>query len=44
MSKIQRTNKEAKKQPMLSPKEKKHAKQVRKHASDTVQIIPHPQH
>jgi len=41
MSKIQRSNKEAKKQPTLSPKEKKHAKEARKHASDTVPIVVH---
>lgn len=40
-NKAQRGNKETKKQPALSPKEKRHAKQAKKHASDTVPIIPH---
>lgn len=40
MGKTTKSNKEAKKQALLSPKEKKHAKQVKKHASDVVPIIP----
>ncbi len=39
MSKSQRSNKEAKKQALLTPKEKKAAKQVKKHAGDTVPLI-----
>ena len=34
MSKGQRTNKESKKQPLLTPKEKKVAKRDKKHAGD----------
>lgn len=41
MGKTTKSNKEVKKHALLSPKEKKHAKQVKKHASDTVPIIPH---
>ncbi len=37
MSKARQGNKEAKKQPVLTPKEKKAAKQAKKHAGD---IIP----
>ncbi|MDP3540402.1 MAG: hypothetical protein Q8S26_17030 [Azonexus sp.] len=40
MSKVPKSNKETKKQAALSPKEKKAAKQTKKHASDTVPIIP----
>lgn len=40
MSKPQKSNKEAKKHALLSPKEKKHAKQAKKHASDVVPMIP----
>jgi hypothetical protein len=39
MGKIRQGNKETKKQPVLSQKEKKAAKQVKKHASDVVPII-----
>jgi hypothetical protein len=39
MSKLQRSNKEAKKQALLTPKEKKAAKQVKKHAGDAVPLI-----
>lgn len=39
MSKPQRSNKEAKKQATLTPKEKKAAKLVRKHAGDVVPMI-----
>lgn len=41
MGKEQHGAKEAKKQPLLTPKEKKAAKQLKKHASDTVPIITH---
>jgi hypothetical protein len=34
MSKIRQSNKEPKKQPMLTPKEKKTAKQAKQHAPD----------
>lgn len=39
MSKSQQSNKEVKKQALLSPKEKKAAKQVKKHAGDAAPII-----
>ncbi len=39
MGKIQKKTKEAKKQPALTPKEKKVAKQAKKHASDIVPIV-----
>jgi hypothetical protein len=39
MSKSQKSNKESKKQAALTPKEKKAAKQVKKHAGDVVPII-----
>lgn len=39
MSKSQHSNKETKKQALLTPKEKKHAKQVRKHAGDATPLI-----
>ncbi len=42
MSKSQHSNKEAKKQATLSPKERKAAKQVRKHAGDAVPLIVKP--
>jgi len=32
MAKLQRSNREAKKQPLLTPKEKKVAKRMKKHA------------
>ncbi|HZV54527.1 MAG TPA: hypothetical protein VFF82_06270 [Rhodocyclaceae bacterium] len=38
MSKIQQSNKEAKKQALLTPKEKKAAKQAKKHAKDVVPL------
>lgn len=41
MGKTTKSNKEAKKQPLLTPKEKKSAKQARKHASDMVPLIHH---
>ncbi|WP_256378927.1 hypothetical protein [Azoarcus sp. DD4] len=40
MSKTRQSNKEAKKQPLLSPKEKKAAKQAKKHAPAVTPIIP----
>ena len=40
MSKAQKGNKEAKKQPLLNAKEKKAAKQVKKHAGDVVPMLP----
>ena len=42
MSKSQRTNREAKKQALLTPKEKKAAKQVKKHAGDAAPLIVKP--
>jgi hypothetical protein len=39
MSKSQHSNKEAKKQPLLSPKEKKAAKQAKKHLGDFVPMV-----
>ncbi|KAF0101515.1 MAG: hypothetical protein FD187_1933 [bacterium] len=39
MSKSQKSNKEMKKQALLSPKEKKAAKMVRKHAGDAVPLV-----
>ncbi|MBK8522937.1 MAG: hypothetical protein IPL58_01680 [Betaproteobacteria bacterium] len=46
MGKEKQSTKEAKKQPLLSPKEKKAAKQAKKHAAETMQpmipaLIPH---
>jgi len=38
MGKEQKSSKEAKKQPAMTPKEKKAAKQVKKHASDTIPL------
>ncbi len=39
MSKTQKSNKELKKQPLLTPKEKKAAKQLKKHAGDVVPLL-----
>lgn len=39
MSKTQRTNKESKKQSLLTPKEKKAAKRDKKHAGGSVPFI-----
>lgn len=39
MGKAQQSNKEGKKQPLLSPKEKKAAKKVKKHASDATPLV-----
>lgn len=41
MGKIRQGNKEAKKHPVMSPKEKKAAKQAQKHAHDVVPLISH---
>jgi hypothetical protein len=41
MSKAKQTTKEAKKQPLLNPKEKKAAKQAKKNAADVMQPIIH---
>lgn len=40
MGKARQNNKEAKKQAVLTPKEKKAAKQTKKHAGDIVPLIP----
>jgi|WetSurMetagenome_2_1015567.scaffolds.fasta_scaffold585971_2 hypothetical protein len=40
MGKIRQNNKEPRKPSTLTPKEKKAAKQARKHASDVVPLIP----
>jgi len=42
MSKLQRPNKESKKQAVLTPKEKKAAKLVKKHAGDSAPLIIKP--
>ena len=39
MSKTPKSNKETKKQSLLSPKEKKTAKQAKKHASDLTPLL-----
>ena len=39
MGKAKHSTKEAKKQPLMTPKEKKAAKQNKKHARDVVPII-----
>ena len=39
MGKIRHGNKEAKKQPLLTPKEKKAAKHDKKHAADKVPFV-----
>lgn len=39
MSKAQKSNKEAKKQSLLTPKAKKAAKQAKKHAGDAVPLV-----
>lgn len=41
MSKIPKSNKETKKQSALTPKEKKTAKQAKKHAGDAAPLL-HP--
>jgi len=40
MPKSRQSNKETKKQALLTPKEKRAAKQVKKHAADIVPMIP----
>jgi hypothetical protein len=40
MGKAKQSNKEAKKQAVMTPKEKKAAKLAKKHASDIVPMIP----
>ena len=40
MGKIRQSNKETKKPAATTPKEKKAAKQAKKHASDVVPIVP----
>ena len=42
MSKSQRSNRETRKQAMLTPKEKKAAKQAKKHAGDFAPLIVKP--
>lgn len=39
MSKSRKSNKEVKKQALLSPKEKKAAKMVKKHTGDAIPLI-----
>lgn len=39
MTKVKQSNKEAKKQPLLTPKEKKSAKMAKKHSSDIVPLL-----
>jgi len=39
MSKAQRSNREARKQPLLTPKEKKAAKRAKKHEGDYTPLI-----
>ena len=41
MSKSQHSSKETKKQPLLTPKEKKLAKQVKRHSHDVPPLITH---
>jgi hypothetical protein len=41
MGKVQKNNKEAKKQSLLTPKEKKAAKQAKKHGAVSQPIIAH---
>ncbi len=42
MSKLQKSNREAKKQALLTPREKKAAKQAKKHARDIASLIVKP--
>jgi hypothetical protein len=39
MPKARKSNKETKKQPLLTPKEKKSAKQAKKHAGDVTPLL-----
>lgn len=41
MGKSRQSNKEAKKPPVMTPKERKAAKQKKKHAMDVVPLIGH---
>ncbi|MFB0827780.1 hypothetical protein [Chromobacterium violaceum] len=41
MSKSRHSSKEAKKQPLMTPKEKRAAKHQKKHAPDAPVIVPH---
>lgn len=41
MSRVRQSNKEPKKQPAMTPKEKKHAKQAKKHASAVTPLLGH---
>lgn len=41
MGKQRQSNKEEKKQALLTPKEKREAKHAKKHAKDYVPMIPH---
>ena len=41
MGKQRQSNKEEKKQPAMTPKEKKAAKQAKKHATDFVPFLSH---
>jgi hypothetical protein len=41
MSKSQHSSKETKKKPLLTPKEKKMAKQARKHIHETPPLVTH---
>jgi hypothetical protein len=40
MGKLRRSNKESKKQAVLTPKERKAARQARKHASHSSPLLP----
>lgn len=40
MSKSQHSGRDAKKKPIMTPKQKKIAKQVKKHSHDTQPLIP----
>lgn len=42
MTKAQRSNREGKKQALLTPKEKKAAKRDKKHSTDRVQFVVKP--
>jgi hypothetical protein len=44
MPKSRQSNKEAKKQALLTPKERKAVKQVKKHAGDNFPMIMVPRH
>jgi hypothetical protein len=40
MGKVRQSNKESKKQPVLTPKEKKAAKRSRKHVAHSAPLLP----